>query len=154
VRQLSVTTTIDAPTAVVWEVLTDTAAYGAWNPFIPEMTGELAPGRRLQVRIAPPGGRAMTFRPVVTAVEAERRLGWLGRAGLPGLFDGAHLFTLTPRLDGGTDLTQSEVFRGLLVPMMGATLRRTGAGFTAMNQALRDRAETLARQGSTRHDRG
>lgn len=147
-RQLSVTTTIDAPPAVVWKVLIDGAGHRAWNPFITELTGELVAGRRLRVRIAPPGGRPMTFRPTVTAVEPERRLAWLGRAGLPGIFDGAHSFTLAPRPDGGTDLTQSEVFRGLLVAAMRATLLHTEAGFTAMNEALRERAETLVRQGS------
>jgi hypothetical protein len=144
-HQISATTTIDAPTAVVWAVLTDSGSYGTWNPFITELTGEIAQGRRLQIRIAPPGGRAMTFRPVVTAVDPGRRLAWLGRAGLPGLFDGAHSFTLAPLADGGTRFSQSEVFRGLLVPLMRATLRRTEAGFTAMNAALRDRAETAAR---------
>jgi hypothetical protein len=148
VRQLSVTTTIAAPPAVVWEVLTDTAGHSAWNPFLTEFAGELAVGRRLRVRIAPPGGRAMTFRPVVTAAEPERELAWLGRAGLPGLFDGAHSFTLAPRPDGGTELTQSERFRGLLVPLMRTALRRTEAGFTAMNEALRDRAESMAGQGA------
>ncbi len=145
-QQLSVTTTIDAPPALVWQVLTDTAAYGAWNPFIPELAGELQPGRRLRARITPPGGRGMTFRPVVTVVQDGRELAWLGRVGLPGLFDGAHSFTLTPRPDGGTELTQREVFRGVLVPLMAGTLRRTEAGFAAMNEALRHRAEVLARQ--------
>lgn len=144
-RQLSVTTTIDAPAALVWEVLTDAAGYATWNPFITELTGELSVGRRLRVRIAPPGGRAMTFRPVVTEAEPGRRLAWLGRVGMPGLFDGLHSFTLTPRPDGGTELVQCEEFRGLLVPLMGTALRRTELGFTEMNEALRGRAQALAR---------
>lgn len=143
-RELSVTTTIDAPPALVWQVLTDTSAYGDWNPFMPRLTGDLRKGRRLEVRIVPPGSRGMTFRPTVTAAEEERELAWLGRLALPGLFDGAHSFTLTPRTDGGTELTQREVFRGLLVPLGASMLRRTEAGFAAMNEALKDRAEGLA----------
>ena len=145
-REIGVTTTVAAPPAVVWEVLTDTSAYRSWNPFIPELSGELREGRRLRVRIAPPGTRGMTFRPTVTALEEGRELAWLGRLGVPGLFDGTHSFTLTPRPDGGTEFTQREVFRGLLVPVLAGTLHRTEAGFAAMNEALRSRAEV--RSGS------
>ena len=151
-RQLSVTTTIEVPVTVVWDVLADTAAYGTWNPFIPELLGDLEPGSRLRVRISPPGGKGMTFRPVVTTLVQGRELAWLGRVGLPGVFDGAHSFTLTPRPDGGTEFTQSEVFRGLLVPAMGTALRRTEDGFAAMNEALRDRAEELARRSPSAGD--
>ncbi|MGY1650541.1 SRPBCC family protein [Geodermatophilus sp. SYSU D01119] len=143
-RELRAATTVAAPPAVVWRVLTDTSAYGTWNPFIRELTGELREGRRLRVRIVPPGGRGMTSRPTVTVVEEGRELAWLGRLGLPGLFDGTHSFTLAPRADGGTDLLQREVFRGVLVPLFGGTLRQTEVGFTAMNEALRRRAEDLA----------
>ncbi|MGY1915190.1 SRPBCC family protein [Blastococcus sp. SYSU DS0973] len=148
-RQLSVTTAIDATPTVVWDVLIDTAAYAAWNPFIPEVLGALEPGQRLRVRITPPGGKGMTFRPVVTTVVPGRDLAWLGRVGLPGIFDGAHSFAVRPRPGGGTEFTHSEVFRGLLVPVMGAALRRTEAGFAAMNDALRDRAEELASRPSS-----
>lgn len=148
VHEISATTTIDAPPAQVWQVLDETAAYGDWNPFIPELDGELVVGSRLRVRIVPPGGGGMTFRPTVTAVDRERHLAWLGRLGLPGLFDGTHSFTLAPRPDGGTDLTQREVFRGLLVPLFGSMLRRTEAGFVAMNDALRARAEERNRAGT------
>jgi hypothetical protein len=147
VREISVTTTIAAPPSTVWAALTDTAAYGAWNPFIPELSGELREGARLRVRIVPPGGSGMTFRPTVTVVEPERRLAWLGRLGLPGIFDGTHSFTLATRADGGTDLVQREVFRGLLVPLFASTLRKTEAGFAAMNEALRELAESAARSG-------
>jgi hypothetical protein len=134
-------TTINAAPESVWSVLAKTSAYGEWNPFIPALEGDLATGQRLRVRLSPPGGRAMTFRPVVTVVEPHRRLEWLGRLGLPGVFDGRHTFTLEETEDGRTVLTQSEVFGGLLVPLMSRTLARTEDGFRAMNQALAARAE-------------
>ncbi len=87
---------IPAPAAIVWATLTDTGRYGSWNPFIPELTGELRPDAKIRVRISPPGGRAMSFTPTVTAVDEGRRLEWLGHLGVPGLFDGRHSFTLEP----------------------------------------------------------
>ena len=74
-------------------------------------------------------------------IEAEQELSWLGRLFIPGLFDGQHSFELELRPGGGTRFTQSEHFRGVLVPLMGRLLSDTGKGFEAMNEALRDRAE-------------
>ena len=142
-----VTTVIDIPATPeqVWATLVDTAAYPAWNPFITKLSGELAHGQRLDVRIAPPGGRTMTFKPTVTCVEAGRRLEWLGSVGVRGIFDGRHTFTLESLGDEGTRLTQSEEFSGLLVPFTGTMLARTRAGFEAMNEGLRRRVVAGAR---------
>jgi hypothetical protein len=83
----------------------------------------------------------MTFRPTITAVENERRLEWLGRLLVPGVFDGRHSFQLEDLGQGRTRLTQTETFSGVLVAFTGKTLERTRAGFEAMNQVVRLRAE-------------
>jgi hypothetical protein len=93
------------------------------------------------VRIEPPGGRGMTFRPTVLTVEPNRELRWLGRLLLPGLFDGEHSFRLEPLATGRVRLVQAERFTGLLVPILGGMLGNTERGFQAMNQALKERAE-------------
>jgi hypothetical protein len=71
---------VDLPAgrSVVWEQLIDTASMGTWNPFITSLSGVFEVGEQLQVRIAPVGGRPMTFKPRVTIVEPGRRLEWLG----------------------------------------------------------------------------
>ena len=130
---------IEADPELVWPHLTDLAAYAEWNPFITAATGEVAPGRRLSLRMEPPGGRAVTFRPHVTAVSAASTLEWLGHLGVPGLFDGRHRFDLIPT-ETGTRLIQRETFTGLLVrPFRRSLDRSTLAGFEAMNAALRRR---------------
>jgi hypothetical protein len=135
-RRITVTTEIAAPVEVVWAQLTDTASFASWNPFIESLEGALEEGERLAVRITPPGGKAMTFRPTVTAVEEGRRLEWLGRLLMPGVFDGRHSFTLEPTATG-TRLIQEETFTGMLVPLIG--LAKTKEGFRLMNEALRER---------------
>jgi hypothetical protein len=140
-REISTTIDIAATPDEVWGVLADTAGYGRWNPFIPALTGRLVVGGRLSVRITPPGGRAMTFRPTVTAVQPGRRLAWLGSAGVRGIADGAHVFDLAPLADGTTRLTQSERFTGVAVPLLGGLLRKTLAGFEQMNSALKTETE-------------
>lgn len=138
-RTITRTIAVDASAEQVWNLLTDTAAYPQWNPFITRLDGVLEAGSRLQVRISPPGGRPMTFRPTVTHVEPEHRLAWLGRFLVPGLFDGAHSFTLEPADGDRTRLVHSETFRGALTWFSDALLENTAAGFEAMNHALRDR---------------
>ena len=64
---------IDAPAAVVWDILTDLEHYADWNPFVVESTGTVAVGERLTNRMQPPGGKPMTFRPTVTEVDVDSR---------------------------------------------------------------------------------
>jgi hypothetical protein len=139
---------IDAPPEEIWAVLTDTGAYADWNSFVRRLDGELAVGARLDVEIAPPGGRAMTFRPTVVAVEPERELRWLGHLLVRGLFDGEHRFELEPLPGGRTRFVQSERFSGLLVRPLRGTLDKTQRGFAQMNEALKQRSEARARRAA------
>jgi hypothetical protein len=140
-RELRREIEIDAPPERVWAVVTDFAAYSEWNPFIRSISGELHEGAKLEVRIEPPGARAMTFKPTVRAVEGSRELRWLGRLLLPGVFVGEHSLRIDP-LDGGRSrFVQSESFSGLLVGLFKGTLAKTEAGFEQMNTALKARVE-------------
>jgi hypothetical protein len=139
-RTIEHTVDIQAPAATIWQILTDTDHYDAWNPFIPRLSGRLAVGERLTLTVRP-GTRRMTFRPTVLAVEEGTLIRWRGRLGMPGVFDGEHELRLQPSPDGGTRFVQRESFTGLLVPMMPRVLDDTATGFAAMNLALRDRAE-------------
>ena len=141
--------TITAPVEHVWGTLTDLAGYHGWNPFITTAFGNIRVGERLDLTIQLPGSRAMTFKPWVTAVEQHHYVEWLGRLGLPGIFDGRHSFTLTPMAGGRTLIQQSETFTGMLVRFTGSVLDRTRAGFVEMNEAL---AQQTSRPASARRD--
>jgi hypothetical protein len=138
--------TLGSPVDDVWETLTTLSQYVAWNPFITSASGTLALGERLDLTIHPPGGRTMRFKPWVTAVDQHRYLEWLGRVGMPGIFDGRHSFTLTPLTHARTLLQQSETFTGALLPFTGSVLDRSRVGFEQMNEALARRVDR------TRHD--
>ena len=142
-RSIQAVTEIAAPVETVWAVLTAVASYSEWNPFITKFDGELTVGARPEVQIAPPGARPMTFRPTITDVSEGERVAWIGRVVMPGIFDGRHSFQLESTTDGGTRLTQTEQFSGLLVALTGGMLAKTQAGFEAMNEAVRVRAEMV-----------
>lgn len=127
----------------VWEVLAGFESYPDWNPFVQEISGDLAVGERLRAVLRPPEGRGLTIKPTVTAVDPGQRLSWIGRLGVPGIFDGQHLFELTAT-EVGTRLAHSESFRGILVPVLWRSLETgTRAGFELMNEALKNRAESM-----------
>jgi hypothetical protein len=139
-------TVIAAPAEDVWSILADFAAYPSWNPFIPRISGDLEVGARLEVELSPPGGRAMTMRPTMREVQPGRTLRWLGELGLPGLFDGEHSFQIEPLEETQVRFVQSELFSGILVPLLMSFIGdSTKQGFEAMNQALKVRAEAMAR---------
>ena len=141
-KQLYTEINIDAPAGRVWQVLTDFDAYPQWNPFMTKASGTPVQGERLTIRMQPEGGRAMTFRPRVREAVPQRRLRWLGRFLLPGIFDGEHSFTIEPLDNGGVRFIQQENFRGVLVPLMARSLQRhTLPAFERMNQAVKRRAE-------------
>jgi hypothetical protein len=138
---------IYAPSETVWKVLMDFDSYPSWNPFIRKVNGRAEVGSKLRARLEPPTGRGMTFRPTVTTLKPREAFGWLGRLGLPGVFDGAHRFELEPLGGARTRFVQSERFDGILAGLLKRSIRdRTLAGFEAMNRALAERARAA---GST-----
>jgi len=141
-KEVSAEIEIEAPAERVWEVLTDFAKFPEWNPFIRLMSGEVRTGAHLEVRLEPPGGRAMSFKPKMVNVETNREIRWLGRLLIPGLFTGEHSFTIQALDEKGVRFVQHEKFTGLLVPFMAKSLDKdTKSGFEAMNRALKERAE-------------
>jgi hypothetical protein len=140
-RLISTSIDIAAPPERVWQVLTDFPAHPSWNPFIELISGPLQAGAMLTVRVRPPGGDGMTFKPKVVVSQPNRQLRWKGRLVLPGLFDGEHFFELEPAANG-TRFEHGERFSGLLVALMGASsFDQIERGFVAMNQAIKKRAE-------------
>ena len=141
-----VATAIDiaAPPERVWSILTDFPAHAEWNPFVTAISGDLKRGARPSITVKPPGGKGMSFRPKVLAVEPNRELRWLGRLLVPGLFDGEHYFLLEPT-PAGTRFTHGENFSGLVVALMGRSgFEPIERGFIAMNEALKRRAEATS----------
>ena len=133
---------IGAPAMAVWAILTDTAKWHEWNPFM-KLAGKLAVGERLAVEIKPPGKSAMTFKPIVTKLEPGRELRWLGHLGVRGIFDGEHGFRVVPEDVGRCRFEHFESFGGLLSgPILWMAGEATRAGFEAMNRALKARAES------------
>ncbi|HZS39872.1 MAG TPA: SRPBCC domain-containing protein [Polyangia bacterium] len=151
---------IDAPIEIIWRAMIDLAAYPEWNPFIVRADappGEPRPGTRMRLdvrwgsgggaraveevtRLEPPpnappssGRRAATF--------AYRFTGWLDTLGL---VRGTRVQMLEQTAGERARYHTREEFRGLLCGFL--PLAKVQDGFTRQAEALRRRAEELARK--------
>lgn len=129
----------------LWKILTDFSAYPLWNPFIRSIKGGVCIKEKLTVFVQPSGGKGMTFRPTVLVAEPHKEIRWLGHLFVPGLFDGEHYFQIEAVTPGRVRLIHGEKFSGILVTFAQSSLEGgTKAGFIAMNEALKTRAETAS----------
>ncbi|MCB9246720.1 MAG: SRPBCC domain-containing protein [Flavobacteriales bacterium] len=148
-RELHTEVVISASPSIVWSVLTDFGTYPLWNPFIKKLEGEFRPGSSIDVQIHPPNSKPMRFKPVCRVANIAQELRWKGHLLIPGLFDGEHIFELKELPQGKTHFVQREQFSGILVPILWNSIRaNTRAGFEAMNEALKNRAENLTGEAS------
>jgi len=140
-KSLHAAVEIDAPAERVWQVVSDFARYCDWNPFIVRSAGEPRVGERLDITIAAPRMKPVSFRPRVLDVERGRLIRWKGEFKLPGLFDGRHALIVDP-LDGGRSrITTHEDVTGILLPFVSKVPAASQQGFDLMARAVKERAE-------------
>ena len=140
-KSLHAAVDIDAPAERVWQVVSDFGRYSDWNPFIVRAAGEPRVGERLDITIAAPGMKPVSFRPRVLDVEPGRLVRWKGEFKLPGLFDRRHALIVDP-LDGGRSrFTTHEDVTGILLPFVGRVMTASQQGFDLMARAVKERAE-------------
>jgi len=133
---------ISATSEKIWSILTEFDKYPNWNPFIKSIKGKIGVGVKIIVQIAPPKAKEMTFKPRILTLNKNRELSWLGLLLFPGIFDGHHKFELKDNNNGTTTFTQSEIFKGILVPLFKKQLKtNTKNGFIEMNKKLKELAE-------------
>ncbi len=144
---LSTTIDIDAAKHTVWDVLTDFAHYGEWNPFV-KAEGTARVGTKLVMHMSADGGRGLTFKPTVLVAAPGKELRWVGKLGASWLLYGEHFFILASNTDGTTRFTNGENFSGALVTLTHRILRskNNDTGYDAFNKAIKQRAETVAKQ--------
>jgi len=148
---------IDAPIDTVWAVMLDTASYAEWNPFLfsIECSSPPRPGDPIVLHVRWRNGRTTRSPERVTVVDpptadadgVRTALLAYDYEGVPAklrLVRGTRFQRLTQRPGGPTTYDTVEEFSGPLVRLAGPG--RVADGFRRHADALRDRAEALARQ--------
>ncbi|MFC4549010.1 MULTISPECIES: SRPBCC domain-containing protein [Halorussus] len=139
-REIRTELEIDAPSDVVWDVLTDLSTYPKWNPHVTAANGDLREGSEVDIKVQPGGSRSRSMNVTVTALEPRRKLEWVGTVLSPWLFEGRHTFELEPLGDDRTRFVNRERLRGVLVRFVVAD--DAERDYEAMNLALAERAES------------
>lgn len=139
-KEIDTSIDIDAPPCEVYATLADFERYPLWNPYHVRVVGSGVVGEPLEVRVSRPDGVVVDV-PHVRLLEAEpcRSLVWGG--GINGIFAGEHRFDLTPREDGNTHLSHTEVFSGLFIGFADLPVPVLTEGYEGMNEALRREVE-------------
>jgi hypothetical protein len=101
----------------LWALLTDAKGFPRWNSTVSAIDGEIREGNRLRVRVP---GTSRVFTPTVSGVVTNQRMIWTG--GVAPLFKGVRTFELRPKGEGVTAFTMTEVFSGLMLPIVGRAL--------------------------------
>jgi hypothetical protein len=135
-----VTANIRAPKDRVWALLTDAPGFPRWNSTVKRVGGTIALGERLELEVPTAPGR--TFKPKVTELEPAQRMVWSD--GMAPMFKGVRTYALDARPDGSTDFTMTEVFSGVMLPMIKGSLPDFGPVFEAYAADLKREAERSA----------
>lgn len=138
---------IDAPPSLVWQVLTDFAAFPQWNPFVKHIEGELTAGKTLTIVLKPGPFAERTVRTKVLCVDPGQSLIWRPAPHIPGLCSVMHGFTLEALPGERTRFVQRAIFGGLLGGLMARKAKAESCGAEEMNRALKVAAEWAARPG-------
>ncbi len=136
--ECTITSNIRAPHERIWALLTDAAGFPRWNSTVTSVGGTIALGERLELKV--PTAPTRTFKPRVTAFEPGRSMVWSD--GMAPMFKGVRTYTLTPKGDGTTDFTMTEVFSGAMLPMIKGSLPDFAPVFEKYAADLKREAET------------
>jgi len=139
-RFYETSSSIAASPADVLTVLTNGAAWSAWDSGVDNVEGRIAPGETITIRSKVAPGRSFPVK--VTTFEPNRRLVFSG--GMPlGLFKGVRTYTLAAE-GAGTAFTVREEYTGPLLGMVWRSMPDLGSSFTQFANGLKQRAEASA----------
>jgi len=133
----SVSRDIRATPEKVWSLLTNAARFPEWNTTVTRIGGTIALGERLAIQV--PVAPKRTFKPRVVAFTPNREMQWSD--GVMPMFRGVRTFTLTPQDEGITTFTITEVFTGVMLPMIKGSLPDFGPVFETYAADLTRAAE-------------
>lgn len=138
-RYYEATSVIDASPEAVWAVLSDGAAWPAWDSGVDAVEGKIAPDETIKIRSKAAPGRA--FPVTVTRFEPPAHLRFSG--GMPlGLFRGVRTYEVSPGADGHATFSMREEYTGPLLPLIWRSMPDLGPSFEQFARGLKQRVES------------
>ena len=134
-------TGVKAPASVVWEIVHDLEKWADWNPLYTEASGVIRIGETLKLKLALPDQAPRDLEAVVIDWTPDEAIHWRTRH-VGGLVKTIRYLEIEAKSESGCIFSNGEIFAGFLGPLVARQMRRPiRAGFVALGEALRDRAE-------------
>ena len=141
---------VNAPATALWEVLTDLPRYGEWNPFCLTARSSLKPGETIEMTVQ------LTAKPqqVVEWIKEfvpGRRFAYSMKAIPLGALSSLRSHDVEPLANGRARYRSYFQLKGWMMPLVRALYGpNLNLGFSAMTDAVGQRAEQLAQVGKPR----
>jgi hypothetical protein len=109
--------TVKAKPARVWALMTNAGDFPRWNSTIKSIEGSIAANQTIQLVAAISPKRVFNLH--IIEFVPEKKMVWSdGNA----MFKGVRTYTFNSRADSSTDFTMTEVYTGLMLPMIAGSL--------------------------------
>ena len=133
---------ISAPPEKVWSILTNFNHWTEWNTTITKASGETAINTQLNITMSNEIGKdSNAYSPIITQLEAPKRLRWQAKMMANFLFKNEKLVELEAT-ETGTKMMHTEFFSGLMVKVFWGKMKDgVPLIMNKMNQDLKAAAE-------------
>lgn len=141
-REIRTEIEISAPTEKVWQVLANVENWPNWNPIVVQASGVPAIGATLTITMRGEDGKnGPKYMPVVTSFQEASSFEWRAKMISEFMFTNGRVFKLE-KTNSGTRLTNTETFKGMLVPLFWSKLsHHVPIMLAEMNVALKKSVE-------------
>ncbi|MEU4341663.1 SRPBCC domain-containing protein [Nocardia sp. NPDC023852] len=134
---------INAPTELVWQVITDFPRYGEWNPFVSECHSSLVPGEPIDMLVHL-SDSPRKQREWIRSHTPGHELSYSMKPVPPGALHSLRSHTVTPLADNRTRYESHFELAGWLHPVVVALLgKKLRHGFAGMTDGIQKQAESL-----------
>lgn len=137
---------IAAPAEVIWEILADVPGWPAWNPIYPKAAGEVRYGGQLALTVALPGQAHREIEAPIMDWTPNEAIQWRLKA-MGGFLQTIRYLEIEAYSESGCVFSNGEIYAGMAGPHVARFQRRSlKRGFSALGDALKDRAESVWRE--------
>ena len=144
-KELNTEIFIAAPIDKVWNELTSFETWKDWNPTVKEVKGSSAIGDKLTITMLANECDEKTYKAEVVECEAPKTFRWRAKMMAGFIFTNDRIFKLEEQ-DGGTKVTNTEAFSGLMAKMAGSKMDNFVVPILEkMNKALKEKMEGTAK---------
>lgn len=135
--ECSISADIRATPETIWQILTNAKDYTRWNTTIISFEGSIRQGAQIKLKSTLDPKR--TFKLKVSKQDAPHTMVW--EDGMAPMFKGVRTYRLTKLNKSTTRFTMTEVFSGIMLPLIAGSLPDFKPNFEQFATDLKKTAE-------------